>query len=94
LVVHLVPLAGAVPVPGLAVLLLAGVAVAAALAVPLAADDGVLLPDALAGPDPLDEHPASAPAVTAAVAQTPETSLILFTRIAPIASVTRGSVTL
>jgi hypothetical protein len=61
------------------------------LAVALAAADGVLLPDALVVPDPPDEHPASAAAVIAAVAETPETNLILFTRNAPVASVTRGS---
>jgi hypothetical protein len=57
----------------------------------LAADVGELLPDALVVPDPPDEHPASAAAVIAAVAETPETNLILFTRNAPVASVTRGS---
>jgi hypothetical protein len=45
---------------------------------------GELLPDALVVPDPPDEHPASAAAAIAAVAETPETNLILFTGKAPI----------
>jgi hypothetical protein len=52
---------------------------AAALAGLLAVAAGDLLPDALVVPDPPDEHPASAAAAIAAVAETPETNLILFT---------------
>jgi hypothetical protein len=45
----------------------------------LAVEAGALLPDALVVPDPPDEHPASAAAAIAAVAETPETNLILST---------------
>ena len=68
----------------LAPVLPASVTPGAVLTVPRGTAVGELVPDALVVPDPPDEHPASAAAAMATVAETPETNLILFTGKTPI----------